>query len=424
MVAERDRVMQGLHLRPATRITAGMFALLALVVAGLAAARQRARRDWPTDVLGPVTIAPAVAPDADAWPALQRAMDAFPRASGRAITALRDAHDLTAIDAALAATLPALSRFEQALTHGGLVVPRPAALGEAEPSLQNLMHLANAWVLRARVRAARGDAARALQDLATLERYATGAAHGDNGILTQTLALVIERRLLEELPNVVTSASGIDATAAAPMEVALVEARRRGTTLPAVVAGECRFFEAALRLVGTSPTPQMRQTAVREGLRVLPRVIPTSWGFDADVTFAAHRHHCHARVHAARGAPGQRLLPPRRSYLHDGVVGEWLDNRVGRELLEVMLPAIDRAMTRHMAREDDVIALRSAARVALEIGRFRRERGALPAQVATPGDLAGRSLRWGSAAGELRLHLQTRSSERREPLVRFPFASR
>jgi hypothetical protein len=44
--------------------------------------------------------------------------------------------------------------------------------------------------------------------------------------------------------------------------------------------------------------------------------------------------------------------------------------------------------------------------------------------VATPGDLAGRSLRWDSAAGELRLHLQTRSSERRAPVVRFPFASR
>lgn len=406
------------------RLGVGAVVLLTLAVVGVVAARQRARRDWPTAAIAPVTVSPAVVTDAEAWPAVQVAMTAFPTATGRLLVSLRDSRDLGALDEALASTGPALLRFEQALARGGLAVPRPADIGEAEPPMQNLMHLASAWVLRARVRAARGDVASALRDLAALERFATGAMHTDNGMLVQTIALVIERRLLEELPNVVTSAAGVDPTAAAPMEQALLEAQRRGTTLPAVIAGECRFFEAMFRRVGTQPTPRMLATAAAEGLSVPRRVIPVSWVFDADTTIAAHRHHCHALLRAARGVPGRRALPPRRRYLHEGAVGEWFDNRVGRELLEVTLPGFDRSMARHLEREGDVIALRSAARTALGIGRFRRERGALPERVATPSDLVGRRLRWDAATGELTLHLQTRSSERRAPIVRFGFAVR
>lgn len=394
--------------RRPNKILLGFGAALALVVCALLLAKARGRRDWPTGTVAAVTVPAAVATDPAAWPAVRDAMAALPEGAP-SLTALRESQDLAAIEGALGVYQPSLALLARATERGGFAVPAPATADAPAPSLLKLMKLADAWALRARVRAARGDVAGALGELAALERFAARATHTDNWTVARMLGFAVERRVLDELPRMVTLAGGLDPAATTPMERALAEAQGYGTSMPALIAGECAFIEGMIRAMDGQSSAQLFATVGSEAARPGLMPLPASWLFDAERTLAAHRQQCRVFVQAARGAPGARPMPARVAYRHDGAPWELVDNPLGRVLLSVATPSFDRLV----AREDDAMALRAEARVALAIARFRQARGASPTTLSAlspeflptlhPSAFAGREARWDAAARELRV---------------------
>ena len=385
-------------------------AIVAVAAAGgaLYVARSRAHRDWPA-MSPPLAIdPPAVAASGAAWPAFEQAIAALPAQRERLGAAL-EGDDPAADRARLAPYTEALRRFDLALASGEtpVVAPVEADRHGQRPYL-SLLELARARSLAARLDVTNGHRAESLAMGVKIASLGARLGQQATDWLGVAAAGAIEAqghramaRALEGEPippdALAAASAAIDATLSLP------------SPLHRANAGECATSERHLsafrgkssaELLAT--TDLQRPNEQRAGWSLLP----ASWILDIDATIAAVRHECRRIDAALRRPRGDRTVGAPRRYTNESrlTVGQWLDNRVGRVLLDLLGPSV----IGFVERDDDVYASRYTARAALAIATFRSQNQRLPSSLeearvsASPQPLGrGRAVTFDAAARAL-----------------------
>lgn len=355
---------------------AALVVFLAVVYGAASALRAHARRDWPRLVAAPQPIAPPVPLDADAWPAVTRALLAAPAHPAVDVRSLDAQVDPSALESALAPYATSLDHFDVALQRGAAAFQSEAP-EHAAPTSQ-LVRVTRAWALRARLRALRGDGSAALVDLARLHTFSARLGQRPGNWLGFMLSLEVSRIALAEAARTVARAPVTEASVAA-WERSLDEALALPSAAPAAVQGECAYIEALFRRFDGATSAELLATTPADGSAPPSpghSLFPSRWLYDAGETLAAHRDQCARDLRAASGPYGARHFTPRREYAPQGALdfGRYLDNRVGRVLLDIGAAE----SSGYLRRDDQMYAARRVARLAVAIARHRLARGAFP----------------------------------------------
>ncbi|MBL8683476.1 MAG: hypothetical protein JNK05_30180 [Myxococcales bacterium] len=364
---------------------ARMFAVAGLLtlVSGVAlvATKAAAHRDWPALQPALAIPAPTIEGSSAAWTAFEQAIAALPPQRGR-IGPITEGADTAALAAKLVAYDEAHRRFDAALATGATpaIPPRTPDNTSRNPSMA-LLELARSRSFRASLEVTNGHAAESFTTGLAIAELGARLAQRSSDWVDVAAAIAIEAqgyRAMERALSANTVTTEVLASAASRLDALLA----LPSALARANASECVSRESLFGgFRGKSADELLSTTTLERPSESRPgrSIIPASWLFDADATIAAVRHECRRIDEALRRPRGERTIPAPVRYTGESrmTVGQWLDNRVGRVLIDLALPSI----TNFTDRDDDGYTSRYAARVAVAIAVFRAQNQRLPASL-------------------------------------------
>lgn len=355
--------------------------LVAVLVALVFLARQQVVGDWPEGEVPAVEVPPSPFPAApESVAALQRAVEAGEAMGDPDPDGLLAKDALP--DAPPAAGWPrhpeAEAAFDALAALEGFALPDPD-LREKGFGFLALSRVCKLRVLRAVERFLADDGEGAARDLAAVIHVGHRVQHGGGALVGAVVGLAIEDMALAAAAEMMASERearrALPAALAAPLDagLALPSATIRG--LAGEGAMQDRLFEDFGKMSAgqlLSMSGDSAEIPEPDGGMGAPR-----WLYDPDRTRALARHRLHGLVEAARQPPTERRLPAYESVWRREwtAVGQYVDNPVGRILLEIATPAFDRYLT----KEDALRQRRGRLRAELAVAAWRAEHeGAAP----------------------------------------------
>lgn len=354
------------------RLALGGVGVLGLGLGAAFLAARQAARSWPSlEDTTPVAVPESVLPeDPEAATALAGAITAGAtlKAHRTQLRALLGAEGPPAL-----VDLPTVPEADAALevlaSVSGLRVA-PVPLDGTPPDLAALVYLAEYGLAKGWQAAGEGDAAGALRRFGQVSRAGLLLQHSGGNLVAVMAGVAVESWFLQELGELARARPDLPAAETGGLARSLAAA---GSLPPAVasgLAGECLGQETLLAnmpetvredLAGAGPVPPFPGV-----LRLL---------YDPRRTVAASRTRCQALVAAARQPPLQRTWPAPEPLWRTGFHPvQYVDNPVGRILLDIATPALSEMVT----REDDLRSARALAAAGLAAHAWRQRTGTLP----------------------------------------------
>jgi hypothetical protein len=355
--------------------------LLALSLAGvgawLFASVKRAAAVWPEGVAPLERPEPALPVDPQARAVLDELFAAVPE--GLDSSELRQALETEGApseDLELPeGTEQAFAVMDRFLERSGVAM-ESFRLDQDVPPFLTVTGLARARLLRAWRYAGADRADEALAEMLRVARLGLMFEHGGGNLLSAMVGIALSQEALDELVELLRSEAAPSDGAVAALAAELEATAALPTGLEGSFLGECSGAEALYddmrhwsRRELFATTDPTRGWSEPEGERNTSGDCCFPF-YDADRTIQLARHHCRMVAASALEPGSERVVPVLEPLAPRGVVplGAWLDNPVGRILLDIATPAYGG----FIAREDALRSRRAllVAWVALE--RWRR----------------------------------------------------
>jgi hypothetical protein len=295
----------------------------------------------------------------------------------------------------------ALELMERVMARPGLRTPLPASYADDFGlEVSALLDLARARMARGWASAAGGDAEAARADMLGALAFGARIEQSADALLPQMVGIGIQNKALGELAE-------LDALLPpdAAHDIAPVESR-----LPQAMIEECRWVEGALNEIVEHPDGIL-QVLVPNAADPLERLV-IAVGYDAEATTASLRLSCLHEAGMASLPYSARQWPARERMFEDGgPVGQYIDNPVGRMLLDTLWLDNERFADRRTALEARYVGVRTAS----ALRAYQDDTGRLPRRLTelVPGYLeelpiepfSNQPVAWDAASGTLEIAL-------------------
>jgi len=360
-------------------------AVVAIPLTVLLVLRARAARDWPDPAPPAVKLG---------WPGLPQ----DPKGLQRLKQALSVGKklDRERLDAALrpegppAEAEPAGSPKDIEAAHvavrelarvSGLRIEPWAYDAEPDFELIPVFGLVKLRMLRAWQRAAAGDEVGAATDLAMGLRVGLLIEQGGPNLLVTMVGLAVSDVALRETNELLDAYPALRVGALGRLAVMLRAAVELPAATPVALTGECHGVEALLQKLGDAPAEELFAKHGKSPAPLPPGVTTFGVGllYDAKRTVAESRRRCRQILAAARQPAHARTWPTFKPLMRPGSwnPGPYLDNPVGRILLEVSRPNL----RKYVEREDRIRAVRVVTELRVALLRHLHRTGSLPQQL-------------------------------------------
>jgi len=283
---------------------------------------------------------------------------------------------------------PAIVAMDALVESSGLRL-EPWSIDQGPPPMLELLALSRARLLRAWRYADAGRSDEAMAEMLRTARLGLMLEHSDCSLLSTMVGLAIGDEALDEILELAAweQPPSPQLLAAATREIEAAAALPSG--FEGAVLGECQGAEDLYDRMRWWSREQLMATT-EPSLTSLPERPPEPGGreccfpvYDADRTIQMVRERCRAVAAAARAPQPERSIPSFETLAGKGPlqVGAWLDNSVGRVLLDISTPSYGAFLER-----GDALATRRAVAVAwLGVVRWQRGHPGRPGPAALQG---------------------------------------
>ncbi|MFH1811864.1 MAG: hypothetical protein ABIJ09_24210 [Pseudomonadota bacterium] len=369
------------------RLVAG--GVLALALVGLILLFVSARREsqmWPVGTPPVIVPEPPLAVDDGAWNAFLAL-----GATLKDVDLAWVSPAITALGSPPADALPrwkeharSLDDLQALVARGGMKSPH-VEMDDLLPPVIPFLQLGRLALLRAWFKASQGDPEGARDDLELVLRLGVLLEQASGSLLLTMVGLSLQDGLVDETGEILAAHPEWPGDTWLPLGQALIRASSLPPGMVASLALECDAQERMWRRFGGLSTWELLRSTgelQRQG-EASTEGTGSSWFFDVDKTVAMTRYRCRRRL-AEWLKPGSARLTVHHEPLFQGKTwspGVFVDNPVGRVLLDIGEPSMDNTL----ARSDRVRARRALLGLRLGMLAFLQQHaGSYPASL---GDL-------------------------------------